>query len=98
MLGRLGGDEFVVVGQVAPPGPDDPDEAVSAIRSRLVPLLIGTYTFDGCSFDYPGASFGVVSVDPSVSSLQTVLKEADWLMYADKMARRTTLLASERAK
>lgn len=98
MLGRFGGDEFVVIGLVAPPGPDAPDEAVNGTRSRLAPLLIGTYTLAGCSFDYPGASFGIVSVDPSVSSLQTALKEADWLMYADKQVRRTTLQASEPAK
>ncbi|NTE68181.1 diguanylate cyclase [Agrobacterium tumefaciens] len=90
MLGRFGGDEFVVIGLVAPSMPDDPDGAVSTVRSRLTPLPIGTYTFAECSFDYPGASFGIVSVDPSVSSLQAVLKEADQLMYADKQARRTT--------
>jgi len=88
MLGRLGGDEFVVIGLATPPGPDDPGEAVDAMRCRLAPLLIGTYTFAECSFDYPGASFGIVSVDPSASSLQSVLKEADQLMYADKQARR----------
>ncbi|WP_051661186.1 sensor domain-containing diguanylate cyclase [Bosea sp. 117] len=88
VLGRVGGDEFVVIGLVAPPGPDDPDEAVASIRSRLVPLLIGNYSFGDCSIDYPGASFGVVSVDPSLSSTESVLKEADLLMYADKQARR----------
>lgn len=97
MLGRWGGDEFIIVGQVVPPGPDDPDEAVAAMRNRLAPLLTGTYSFDGCSFDYPGASFGIVSVDPSVSSVQTVLREADQRMYADKQARRAALLASERS-
>jgi len=87
MLGRFGGDEFIVIGLVAPPGPDDPDEAVDAIRRRLAPLLIGTYAISGCSFDYSGASFGIISVDPSVSSLRTALKLADKLMYADKRAR-----------
>ena len=89
MLGRLGGDEFVVIGLVDPPQPGDPDGPVEAMRQRLAPLLTGTYTFTECSFDYPGASFGIASVDPSVSSLQAVLKVADQLMYADKQARRT---------
>ncbi|ENO89867.1 GGDEF domain-containing protein [Thauera linaloolentis] len=88
MLGRLGGDEFVVIGLVAEPQADDPDAAVDAMRDRLAPLLTGTYAFDECSFDYLGASFGIVTLDPSVTSPQTALKDADRLMYADKQARR----------
>lgn len=88
MLGRFGGDEFVVIGLVPPPLPGDPESAVAAIRGRLTPLLIGSYAFGACRFDYPGASFGIVSVPPSVSSLPAVIKEADRLMYADKQGRR----------
>ena len=94
MLGRLGGDEFVVIGLIDPPSPTDQD--LEAMRSRLAPLLIGRYAFPECSIDYPGASFGIVSVDPSISSTQTVLREADLRMYADKQARRT--LRRESAK
>lgn len=90
MLGRLGGDEFVVIGLIDPPSPADQDQALEAMRSRLAPLLIGRYAFPECSLDYPGASFGIVSVDPSISSTQTVLREADLRMYADKQARRTS--------
>ncbi|KAG0752917.1 hypothetical protein G6F22_021670 [Rhizopus arrhizus] len=88
MLGRWGGDEFVVVGLVTQSASDDPQRVVDEMRSRLALPLIGTYTSDECSFDYRGASFGIVSVDPAVSSLQAALKEADRLMYADKQARR----------
>ncbi|WP_033458939.1 sensor domain-containing diguanylate cyclase [Bordetella bronchiseptica] len=87
-LGRWGGDEFVVVGLVAPSASTDPDAAAAAMRERLAPLLVGAYRFADCSFDYPGASLGVVSVDPAASSVQAVLKDADRLMYADKQARR----------
>ncbi|MDI9854045.1 sensor domain-containing diguanylate cyclase [Comamonas sp. 17RB] len=90
MLGRLGGDEFVVIGLIDPASPTDQDQALEAMRSRLAPLLIGRYAFPECSLDYPGASFGIVSVDPSISSTQTVLREADLRMYADKQARRTS--------
>lgn len=93
MLGRLGGDEFVVIGLVAPPAPGQPDAAVDAMRHRLSPLLIGSYVFDGCRVDYAGASFGIVSVDPSVSTRQSALRQADRLMYADKQARRTGAFA-----
>ncbi|MBN9469983.1 MAG: diguanylate cyclase [Bosea sp.] len=92
MLGRFGGDEFIVIGLVAPPDPNDSDEAINAMRSRIAPPLIGTYTFPGCSFDYPGASFGIVSVDPSASSPRAALKLADKLMYADKRERSAQLL------
>jgi hypothetical protein len=79
-----------VIGLAAPPGPEGPDRITEDMRNRLMPLLRGTYTFTECSFDYSGGSFGAVSVDPSVSSAQAVLKDADRLMYADKLARRTT--------
>lgn len=88
MLGRLGGDEFVVIGLAAPPAAHDPDAAIKAMRNRLAPLLIGRYAFDECCFDYAGASFGIVSVDPAASSPQGALKAADERMYADKQARR----------
>ncbi|KGG84434.1 diguanylate cyclase [Comamonas thiooxydans] len=51
MLGRQGGDEFVVIGLIAPPDPMDQDKALEAMRSRLAPLLIGSYKFAECSFD-----------------------------------------------
>ncbi len=94
MLGRLGGDEFVVIGLIAPPDPMDRDKALEAMRSRLAPLLIGSYKFAECSFDYPGASFGIVSADPSANSPQAALKEADQCMYADKQARRASQMQS----
>ena len=88
MLGRFGGDEFIVIGQVAPPNSDTPEGNADVIRNRLTPLLIGTYHFESCSFEYSGASFGIAYVDPSVSSLKLALREADQLMYIDKKSRR----------
>lgn len=87
-LGRWGGDEFVLIGLTASTRPDEMERAAAEMRRRLVPLLIGSYAFDEYSFDYPGASFGITSVDPSATSLQAALKAADQLMYADKEARR----------
>ncbi len=98
MLGRWGGDEFVVIGLTASSGTDDPGGASEAMRRRLAPLLSGTYAFAECRFDYPGASLGIASADPSVSSLQTVLKEADQLMYADKQERRARVGSPQRTE
>ncbi len=98
MLGRWGGDEFVVIGLTASSGTDDPGGAPEAMRRRLTPLLSGTYAFGECRFDYPGASLGIASADPSVSSLQTVLKEADQLMYADKQERRARVGLPQRTE
>ncbi|RKP49660.1 sensor domain-containing diguanylate cyclase [Pararobbsia silviterrae] len=88
MLGRLGGDEFVVIGLTPPPVSGPPDTSVDALRERLAPRIAGTYSFMGCSFEYQGASFGIASVDPTIGTSQTALKEADALMYADKLTRR----------
>lgn len=87
-LGRWGGDEFLVVGLSASTDPHEMQAAAAAMRQRLVPLLVGSYVFDECRFDYPGASFGVTSVDPAATSLDAALKVADQLMYADKQLRR----------
>jgi predicted signal transduction protein with EAL and GGDEF domain len=38
--------------------------------------------------NYLGASFGIAIADPSVDDIETVLKEADRLMYVDKQLRR----------
>ncbi|MFG0396395.1 GGDEF domain-containing protein [Pseudomonas sp. zbq_4] len=87
-LGRWGGDEFVVIGLTASVHPGEMAQTVSAMRRRLAPLLIGSYEFDECRFNYSGASIGITSVDPSATSLQAALKAADQLMYADKEVRR----------
>lgn len=43
-----------------------------------------------CDYElnYLGASFGIAIADPSVDDIETVLKEADRLMYVDKQLRR----------
>ena len=89
MLGRWGGDEFVVVGLMTVSSDMAcVDKALAAMHHRLAPMLVGTYCFGDVSFEYPGASIGIVSADPLTSSRQSVLKEADQRMYADKQLRR----------
>lgn len=90
MLGRLGGDEFIMIGRVSPSNASNQDANIADLRNRLMPLLIGSYIFENCQFDYSGASIGITCVNPSVSSVKTALREADQLMYADKKRRRET--------
>lgn len=83
VLGRLGGDEFIIIG-LSTPG----EGAEDAAYSRLAPLARGRYELDSVTMDYPGASFGVVQVDPDQTTPEDALREADARMYADKKARR----------
>lgn len=91
MLGRLGGDEFVVIGLVNPASPGGPDAVAKTMGNRLRPLLIGTYHLQEHDFEYAGASLGIACVDPSDSSLQNALNEADQQMYAEKQARKESI-------
>lgn len=97
VLARLGGDEFLVVGVLSPPQLMEQEIVVDAMRRRLAQRLIGIYEFGACSFNYAGASLGVVSVDPFVCSPQSALKEADKRMYADKQIRRSLRKGLNRA-
>lgn len=87
-VGRLGGDEFVVIGLTEPPRAGDLNGPAEPIRCRLAPPLIGIYDLADCELNYLGASFGIAIADPSVDDSETVLKEADRLMYVDKQLRR----------
>ena len=86
-LGRLGGDEFIVVGMGVTPGAAG-DAAAESLRDRLAPLIQGRYSLSGCSFDYPGASIGVVSADPASTTPDDALRAADAAMYVQKKIRR----------
>ena len=89
-LGRLGGDEFVVVGMGATPGTAG-DAAAESLRDRLAPLIQGRYSLSGYSFDYPGASLGVVSADPASTTPDDALRAADAAMYVQKKIRRSVV-------
>lgn len=98
LLGRLGGDEFVVIG-MGPSIEEDGKHAAKMLHERLSPLMQGRFQFRNCVFDYPGASCGVVSVDPAATSPDEALRLADTAMYAQKRARKNSdmKLASTRA-
>lgn len=87
LLGRLGGDEFVIVGLVANSRSTD-NQSVEALRDRLQTLIRGRYELSDCQFDYGGASFGVITVDPEAISPDEALRQADAAMYVEKRKRR----------
>lgn len=91
-VGRFGGDEFVFVG----PGPRkglDSTEAVRSLRQRLEEATACRVTLaDQRTLDYPGASVGVICVDPDQCSSDLAIRRADQAMYTAKHERRVVLV------
>lgn len=87
LLGRFGGDEFVLAG-LGPRLDEDNAAAIPGMRRRLSDMIEGRYLLTSCAFDYPGASLGVICVDPRSTSVDQALKEADGAMYVEKQKRR----------
>jgi diguanylate cyclase len=85
-VGRLGGDEFLIIG----PALDLPQQ--EAFITRLRQQLTGRYRLAGHGIDYPGASFGVIDVDPRNMDVEQALRAADDAMYHDKNSRRKLTL------
>jgi diguanylate cyclase len=92
LFGRLGGDEFVLAGL----GPADQDSAatISAMRRRLSAVVEGHYDLPGCALAYPGASLGIISVDPRQITVDCALQEADAAMYLEKRRRKEAKVPS----
>jgi diguanylate cyclase len=79
LVARYGGDEFVVI----------TTRAVEAeFKARIESLLIGRYALGDSSFDYGGASVGVISSDAGETNVDQLLARADTAMYEIKKARK----------
>lgn len=87
MAARFGGDEFVIVA----PGPVSIEQvppALNALKERLLDATAGTYILSPLvTIDYPGASIGVLSVEPGSMSPIDAIKQADVQMYEAKKVR-----------
>jgi diguanylate cyclase len=87
VLGRLGGDEFVVSGFITTAALGEAD-ALGTVKRRLQSALQIRFDLPGQSFDYLGASIGVIAVEPGTSSPAQALTDADAAMYLEKKVRK----------
>ncbi|WP_054178565.1 sensor domain-containing diguanylate cyclase [Trabulsiella odontotermitis] len=93
IVARLGGDEFLFASISKTDGPltgERLQEKCEALRAHTR----GEYVLPGVTFTYPGASIGLVAVDPATTDAETALRAADDAMYLDKKSRRQTLFFS----
>ncbi|MGX5053809.1 sensor domain-containing diguanylate cyclase [Enterobacter asburiae] len=86
IIGRLGGDEFLVA-SLSNAGNE---EQINLLRTRLSARIAGEYWLGTISIIYPGASLGVIEVDPGVTDPDSALRAADIAMYQDKKAKSKT--------
>ena len=78
VVGRLGGDEFLIA------CPGGPRERLSSLKQNLHKCLSGEYRLGSVRIFYPGASIGVVEINPDNVDADSALRIADQAMYHDK--------------
>ncbi|MCE9971004.1 GGDEF domain-containing protein [Aeromonas salmonicida] len=88
LLARVGGDEFVAVGMGPLSGEETVEIAVHSFQRRLFAQSQVQLPLASQVLNYPGASVGVVAVDPASISIDDALRQADACMYAVKRQRR----------
>jgi diguanylate cyclase len=84
LIARYGGDEFVVVGSQR----ERPEGDAVSLQERIEALTSGSVSIDTLSFDYAGASVGVVIATEPSEDADVLLARADAAMYARKQLRR----------
>lgn len=88
VVGRIGGDEFIVAVAGAVEHNKSQCDA-QALRRRLSALLTGEFRLASCMIGYAGPSMGVIAVNPSVTTPDEALQQADRAMYMDKQRRKS---------
>jgi diguanylate cyclase len=64
--------------------------ARTLLKTRLSACIAGEYWLGSVHIIYPGASFGVIEVDPAVTDPDSALRAADVAMYQDKKGKSKT--------
>lgn len=89
IVGRLGGDEFLVA--CLSKGEKAVDNTqINILRTQLGASIAGEYWLGNVHLVYPGASLGVVAVDPASTDADSALRAADTAMYLDKKGKSKT--------
>ncbi len=83
VVGRLGGDEFLIACPGAPIGQTQTDR-LTLLKQNLQKCLTGEYQLGTVKIFYPGASIGVVEINPDDIDADSALRIADQAMYQDK--------------
>ncbi|MBZ0057538.1 MULTISPECIES: sensor domain-containing diguanylate cyclase [unclassified Leclercia] len=86
IVGRLGGDEFLVacLSQNRDTGEQIP---LTVMKTQLSAQIAGEYWLGDVHIVYPGASIGVIEVDPAQLDADSALRAADAAMYSDKKGK-----------
>ncbi|ENC4535523.1 TPA: diguanylate cyclase [Escherichia coli] len=84
VIGRLGGDEFLVVSL------NNENADISSLRERIQQQIRGEYHLGDVDLYYPGASLGIVEVDPETTDADSALHAADIAMYQEKKHKQKT--------
>jgi len=89
IIGRLGGDEFLVA-CLSKNGDEGEHTQLNMLKTRLSARIAGEYWLGNIQIVYPGASLGVIEVDPSSTDADSALRSADIAMYQDKKGKSKT--------
>ncbi|WP_342321005.1 sensor domain-containing diguanylate cyclase [Kosakonia sp. BYX6] len=83
IFGRLGGDEFLIA---CPGGPLVQPQGIHlvSLKKSLDKRLTGEYQLGEQHIDYPGASVGVIEINPELYDADGALRAADEVMYRVK--------------
>ena len=84
VIGRLGGDEFLVVSL------NNENADISSLRERIQQQIRGEYHLGDVDLYYPGASLGIVEVDPETTDADSALHAVDIAMYQEKKHKQKT--------
>lgn len=89
IVGRLGGDEFLVA-CLSQSTEEAERTQVNLLKTRLSARIAGEYWLGQVHIVYPGASLGIVEVDPASTDADNALQAADMAMYQDKKGKSKT--------